>query len=74
MLSDDVTKVMEEQHMLEGTYADLIAKRSELKGISKKPELMATKKQISEIAQKLKVSTNDLCGKLADNPDSTGNN
>jgi hypothetical protein len=22
----------------------------------------------------LKVSTNDLCGKLADNPDSTGNN
>lgn len=47
MLSDDVTKVMEEQHMLEGTYADLIAKRSELKGISKKPELMATKKQIN---------------------------
>ena len=47
MLSDDVTKVMEEQHMLEGTYADLIAKRSELKGISKKPELLATKKQIN---------------------------
>jgi len=74
MLSDDVTKVMEEQHMLEGTYADLIAKRSELKGISKKPELMATKKQINEVAYKLKISTNDLCGKLADNPDSTGNN
>ena len=33
--------------MLEGTYADLIAKRSQLKGISKKPELMATKKQIN---------------------------
>ena len=47
MLSDDVTKVMEEQHMLEGTYADLIAKRSSLKGISKKPELLATKKQIN---------------------------
>lgn len=44
MLSEDVTKVMEEQHMLEGTYAELIAKRGELKGISKKPELMATSK------------------------------
>ena len=45
-MADDVTKVMDEQHMLEGQYADLIAKRSELKGISKKPELLATKKEI----------------------------
>ena len=47
MLADDVTKVMDEQHMLEGQYGDLIAKRSELKGISKKPELLATKKEIA---------------------------
>ena len=33
--------------MLEGQYGDLIAKRSELKGISKKPELDATKKEIA---------------------------
>ena len=33
--------------MLEGQYGDLIAKRSELKGISKKPELLATKKEIA---------------------------
>ena len=47
MLADDVTKVMDEQHMLEGQYGDLIAKRSELKGISKKPDLIATKKEIA---------------------------
>ena len=46
MLADDVTKVMDEQHMLEGQYGDLFAKRSELKGISKKPELLAVKKEI----------------------------
>jgi hypothetical protein len=44
MLSDDVEKVMKEQHSLEGTYAELIAKRGELKGISNKAELMSTKK------------------------------
>jgi len=74
MLSDDVTKVMEEQSNYEGQYADLIARRGQLKGISNKPELMKCKAQINDIAYKLKVSTNDLCGKLADNPDSTGNN
>ena len=47
MLADDVTKVMDEQHMLEGQYGDLIVKRGELKGISKKPELLATKKEIA---------------------------
>jgi len=74
MLADDVTKVMDEQHMLEGQYGDLIAKRSELKGISKKPELLATKKEIAIVANKLKVSTKDLCSKLQDNPDVDGNN
>jgi len=74
MLADDVTKVMDEQHMLEGQYGDLIAKRSELKGISKKPELLATKKEIAMVATKLKVSTKDLCSKLQDNPDVDGNN
>ena len=47
MLSDDVTKVMEEQSNYEGQYADLIARRGQLKGISNKPELMKTKKVIN---------------------------
>jgi|TARA_B110000285_G_scaffold226890_1_gene287320 hypothetical protein len=47
MLSDDVTKVMEEQSNYEGQYADLIARRGQLKGISNKPELMKTKKEIN---------------------------
>ena len=46
MMSDDVTNVMREQHDLELQYGDLIRRRGELKGISNKPELMATKKQI----------------------------
>jgi hypothetical protein len=46
MMSDDVTNVMKEQHSLEEEYGNLIRQRGELKGISNKPELNATKKKI----------------------------
>jgi hypothetical protein len=46
MMSEDVTNVMREQNELEHQYGELILRRGELKGISNKPELMATMKQI----------------------------
>jgi len=57
MMSDDVTNVMKEQHSLEEEYGNLIRQRGELKGISNKPELNATKKKIKvSFHKKLSVS------------------
>jgi hypothetical protein len=74
MMSDDVTNVMKEQHSLEEEYGNLIRQRGELKGISNKPELNATKKKIKDVALKLKKSTKELCSKLQDTPDTEQNN
>ena len=46
MMSEEITKVMNEQQNLEQQYAALIQQRSQLKGISNKGRLMETKKEI----------------------------
>lgn len=46
MMSEEITKVMDEQRNLEKTYAKLITERGELKGISNKHKLHQTKQQI----------------------------
>ncbi len=46
MMSEEITKVMDEQRDLEKTYAKLITERGELKGISNKHKLHQTKQQI----------------------------
>ena len=46
MMSEEITKVMNEQRDLEHEYAALITQRSQLKGISNKAKLDETKKEI----------------------------
>lgn len=46
MMSEEITKVMDEQRDLEQKYAGLITSRGELKGISNKHKLHETKNQI----------------------------
>jgi hypothetical protein len=46
MMSEEITKVMDEQREMEQTYARLITERGELKGISNKHKLHETKNQI----------------------------
>lgn len=46
MMSEEITKVMDEQRDMEQTYARLITERGELKGISNKHKLHETKNQI----------------------------
>jgi len=46
MMSEEITKVMEEQRDLETEYADLVVQRGELKGISNKHKLAQTKEDI----------------------------
>ena len=74
MMSEEIQRVMTEQRNLEEEYADLIQRRSQLKGISKKAELEEVKNQLTEVAKRLKDSTRTLCRVLKDNPDIEGGN
>lgn len=46
MMSEEITKVMEEQRQIELEYARLVQQRDELKGISNKHRLEETKQDI----------------------------
>jgi len=47
MMSEEITKVMDEQREMEQTYARLITERGQLKGISNKQRLHDTMNQIT---------------------------
>lgn len=53
-MSEEITKVMEEQKDLEKTYAQLVTQRSELTGLSNKAKLKQTKETILTVAKELK--------------------
>jgi len=61
MMSDEITKVMDEQRGIEIEYARLVEQREQLKGITNKRQLEETKKEIIRIAAELKDSTKKLC-------------
>lgn len=46
MMSEEITKVMDEQRNLEQEYASLVTQRGQLKGISNKHKLKQTKQDI----------------------------
>ena len=46
MMSEEITKVMEEQRNIEGEYARLVDQRDQLKGITNKHRLEETKEEI----------------------------
>ncbi len=46
MMSEEITKVMEEQRSIEGEYARLVEQRDQLKGITNKHRLEETKGEI----------------------------
>ena len=46
MMSEEITKVMDEQRDLELEYAQLVQQRDQLKGISNKQKLLETKEGI----------------------------
>ena len=45
-MSEEITKVMDEQRKLELEYARLVQQRDQLKGISNKAKLLETRQQI----------------------------
>lgn len=61
MMSDEITKVMDEQRGIEMEYARLVEQRDQLKGITNKHRLEETKDEIMSIAAELKNSTKKLC-------------
>ena len=46
MMSEEITKVMDEQHQIELEYAQLVEQRDQLKGITNKHRLEETKDEI----------------------------
>ena len=46
MMSEEITKVMEEQRQIEAEYARLVQQRDQLKGITNKAALEQTKQDI----------------------------
>lgn len=46
MMSEEITKVMEEQRNIESEYARLVDQRDQLKGITNKHRLEETKEEI----------------------------
>jgi len=60
-MSEEITKVMNEQKSMEETYARLITERSTLKGISNKGRRAENTDQITTVALNLKESTRKLC-------------
>ena len=46
MMSEEITKVMDEQRNIEGEYARLVEQRDQLKGITNKHRLEETKGEI----------------------------
>lgn len=73
MMSEEITKVMDEQRDLEIEYAELVQQRDQLKGISNKMKLLETKEGIMRVAKELKESTRKLCRQLQKKPDVEGN-
>jgi len=60
-MSEEITKVMNEQKSMEENYARLITERSTLKGISNKARRADNTNQITTVALNLKESTRKLC-------------
>ncbi|CDW81373.1 leucine rich repeat family protein [Stylonychia lemnae] len=73
MMSQEITRVMDQQSKLEKEYARLVTLRSELKGLSNKHKLEDVRNDILRVAKDLKESTRTLCRQLQDNPDVEGN-
>lgn len=73
MMSQEITRVMEQQRHLEKEYARLVTLRSDLKGLSNKHKLQEIRGEILTVAKQLKESTRTLCRQLQDNPDVDGN-
>ena len=57
MMSEEITKVMEEQRQIEAEYARLVQQRDQLKGITNKQRLEETKQDIM-VSQATRAVTN----------------
>ena len=73
MMSEEISRVMNEQRSLEKKYARLGQQRAQLKGLKNKQKLQEVIEEIKETARDLKDSTKALCRVLKDNPNISGN-
>jgi ABC-type amino acid transport substrate-binding protein len=63
----EINKLLKEQIRLENTYADLIKRRSQLKGIANRKDHKDVESKILEVSRRLKESTKKLCRLFKEN-------
>jgi chromosome segregation ATPase len=63
----EINKLLQRQISLEEEYADLITKRSSLKGIANKKEFEEVQLKVAEVSTSLKESTKKLCKLFKEN-------
>jgi len=72
-VGDEISRIINDQSLLEAKYEDLITERSNLKGLANKSRYREVQEQIAEVSRALRESTKQLCRNLKDNPNISGN-
>jgi hypothetical protein len=73
LVNDEISRIIEEQHILQARYEELIAHRSQLRNVSNKAKYKEIQTEIEEIATSLRYATKVLCRNLKENPNAVDN-
>jgi len=72
-VGDEISRIIQEQRVLETRYEELIAQRGALKGLSNKSKYKEVQAEIKDVSRALRESTKNLCRNLKENPNIQGN-
>jgi len=72
-VGDEISRIIQEQRVLENRYEELIAQRGALKGLSNKSKYKQVQAEIKDVSRALRESTKNLCRNLKENPNIQGN-
>src|SRR5690348_4435091 len=67
LVNDEISRIIEEQRVLQGRYEELIMQRSQMKNLSNKAKYKEIQAEIEEIATSLRYATKVLCRNLKEN-------
>uniref|UniRef100_K3X825 Uncharacterized protein n=1 Tax=Globisporangium ultimum (strain ATCC 200006 / CBS 805.95 / DAOM BR144) TaxID=431595 RepID=K3X825_GLOUD len=73
IVGEEISRIIQEQRLLETKYEKLIAQRAVLKGLANKSKFKENQREIQEVSRLLRESTKSLCRNLKENPNFAGN-
>jgi hypothetical protein len=68
LVSDEISRIIEEQRRLQARYEELIMQRSQLKNVTNKSKYKEIQTELEEVATALRYATKVLCRNLKENP------